>query len=78
MTKKAAGDIFPRLTIGGWGFDVEMLALAKKFGYKIKEVPVDWKNDPHSHIGLKAYFQVLVETVKIRWNLWTNKYKNVQ
>ncbi len=77
VTAKAAGDIFPRVTIPRWGFDIEMLALARKFGYKIKEVPVDWKNDPNtgSHPGLSAYFEVLMETVQVRWNLITGVYK---
>ncbi|OGN22524.1 MAG: hypothetical protein A2918_02055 [Candidatus Yanofskybacteria bacterium RIFCSPLOWO2_01_FULL_42_49] len=74
FTAEAAEKIFPKLTIERWGFDVEVLALARKFGYKIKEVPVDWKNAAESHVGLKAYFQVLMETVKIRWNLMTGKY----
>ncbi|HXK41105.1 MAG TPA: dolichyl-phosphate beta-glucosyltransferase [Candidatus Paceibacterota bacterium] len=71
---EAAEKIFPKLTIDRWGFDVEALALARKFGFKIKEVPINWKNAPESHVGLKAYFQVLMETVKIRLNLITNKY----
>ncbi len=77
VTAKAAQNIFPKLTIDRWGFDVEILALARKFGYKIKEVPITWKNDPNtaSHPRLSAYFQVLMETVKIRWNLITGKYK---
>lgn len=74
VTSKAAQDIFPRITIMHWGFDVEMLALARKFGHKIKEVPVDWHNDPNSRVGLKAYFEVLLETVKVRWNLITGAY----
>lgn len=74
FTAEAAEKIFPKLTIERWGFDIEALALARKFGFKIKEVPVDWKNAPESRVGLKAYFQVLIETVKIRLNLWTGKY----
>ena len=74
FTADAVNKIFPKLTITRWGFDVEVLALARKFGYKIKELPVDWKNDPNSKVGLKAYFQVLLETVKIRWNLMTGVY----
>lgn len=76
ITAKAAENIFPKMTIDGWGFDIEILALARKFGYKIKEIPVNWKNDPNSHVNLKAYFQVLTETVKIRWNLITGKYND--
>lgn len=75
FTAEAAEKIFPKLAVERWGFDIEVLALARKFGYKIKEAPIDWKNAPESHVGLKAYFQVLLETVKIRWNLWTGKYE---
>lgn len=74
FTADAVESIFPKLTVEGWGFDVEALALARKFGHKIKEVPVDWKNDPNSRVKLKSYFQVLLETVKIRWNLIIGKY----
>ena len=74
FTVEAAEKIFSKMTIERWGFDVEALALARKFGFKIKEVPVNWKNAPESHVGLKAYFQVLMETVKIRRNLIIKKY----
>lgn len=75
FSKKAANDIFSHITIYGWGWDVEALALARKYHYKIKEVPVDWKNDiGNSKVGPDAYFRVLAETVKIRWNLMTGKY----
>lgn len=76
VTAEVANKIYPKTTIDRWGFDIEMLALARKFGYKIKEVPVTWKNDPDtaSHPRLLAYFQVLMETVKIRWNLMTGRY----
>lgn len=75
FTAQAADDIFSKVTIYGWGFDVEVLALARKMGYKIKEVPINWKNDiANSKVTLKAYFQVLMETMKVRWNLITGKY----
>ncbi|MEX2090883.1 MAG: dolichyl-phosphate beta-glucosyltransferase [Candidatus Paceibacterota bacterium] len=75
ITAKIAEDIFSKMTVDRFGFDIEMLALARKFGYKIKEVPVNWKNDVSgSKVNLKSYFQVLLETVKIRWNLLTGKY----
>lgn len=75
FTARAVEKIFPLLTIKRFGFDVEILALARKFGYKIKEMPVDWKNDPNSHVGLKVYLEVLRETAQVRWNLWTGQYK---
>ena len=75
FTAEATEKIFPKLTIFGWGFDVEVLALAKKFKYKIKEVPVTWDNDPDSKVNIWAYPQVLMQTVKVRWNLITGVYK---
>ncbi len=77
LTAEAANKIFSKMTVDRWGFDIELLALARKFGFKIKEVPIRWHNDPNtaSHPRLSAYFQVLSETVKIRWNLMTGKYK---
>ncbi|MDP2647837.1 MAG: glycosyltransferase family 2 protein [Candidatus Yanofskybacteria bacterium] len=74
FTERAAKDIFPRLTIFGWGFDVEVLALARRFKYKIKEVPVTWDNDPDSKVNFWAYPQVLGQTLKVFWNMHTGKY----
>lgn len=75
FTEEAAEKIFPLIKISRWGFDVEVLALAKKFGYKIKEIPVVWVNSPFSHVKTSAYIQVLLEVVKIKWWIITNKYK---
>ncbi len=76
VTAKAAQDIFSCSRVTRWGFDIEMLALARKFGYRIKEVPVNWHNDPNtaSHPGFDSYFGVLRDTLKIRWWLLTGRY----
>jgi len=71
----AAQNIFSRAKIDRWGFDIEVLALAKKIGYKIKEVPVVWNNSGKSSVHLSSYFETLKDLFKIRWYLWTNKYK---
>src|SRR3989338_6115903 len=75
FTAKAAQNVFSRTKIDRFGFDIEVLALAKKIGYKIKEVPVVWDNPGDSKVSLKSYFEVLKDLFKIRWQLWTNKYK---
>ena len=72
---KSAHDIFSRTKIDRFGFDIEVLALAKKMGYKIKEMPVIWNNPGGSQVHLMDYFVTLKELFKIRWYLWTNKYK---
>jgi glycosyltransferase involved in cell wall biosynthesis len=75
FTAEAAERIFALSRIHGWGFDVEILALAKKLGYRIKEVPVHWVNDTRSKVRASAYLTTLLDTLKIRWWLWTDKYK---
>ncbi len=74
FTAEAAEKIFQMSKIPGWGFDVEILALAKHRGYRTKEIPVHWVNDIHSHVAASAYLKVLLETVTIRWWLWMGEY----
>ncbi len=71
---KAAEDIFSRLVITGFAFDIEVLAIARKRGYKIGIIPVKWKHDPDSKVTLKAYINVFLDVFKIRWNLILNRY----
>jgi len=74
FTEEAALKIFPLQRINGWGFDVEILALAKLLGFRIKEIPITWVNDPHSKVNAMAYFQVLFDTMRIRYWLWRKSY----
>lgn len=75
FTAKAAQDIFSRQRIPGWAFDIEVLALARKLGYRIAIIPIRWKFDADSKVTLKAYLQVFLDVFRIRWNLITRKYK---
>lgn len=72
---KVAEDLFPRQTIERWGFDFEILVIAKRLGYRIKELPVTWINPSGSNVSLKSYLRTLVELLKVKWNLITGKYK---
>lgn len=74
FSEEAAKRIFSLSKINGWGFDVEILALARALGYKIKEMPVFWGRDLRSHVKLTSYFQVLADIIKIKWRLWRKKY----
>jgi len=42
FNRKSAETLFPLQTIHGWTFDVEILAIAQKMGFKIVEVPIPW------------------------------------
>jgi dolichyl-phosphate beta-glucosyltransferase len=66
--------IFPVCKIDGWGFDVETLALARHLNCRIGIVPARWSNRPGTHLRPSNYFDVLYETVKVRWSLMTGVY----
>ena len=52
LTRRAAQDIVPLVQDQGWFFDTELLILADKNGYSIKEVPVKWTDDPDSRVRI--------------------------
>jgi dolichyl-phosphate beta-glucosyltransferase len=74
LSARAVADIFPRLTLDRWGFDVEILAVARHLGYQIKELPITWRNDPESKVRLSSYFDVLAEVWTVRRNLRSGVY----
>lgn len=63
FTRRAADVIFPRQQIERWGFDPEILYLARKFHLKTVEVPVGWAHDDRSKIN------PVVDGVKMFWEL---------
>jgi dolichyl-phosphate beta-glucosyltransferase len=71
---KTAQDIFSRAKIDRWGLDIEALALARKLGYRIGVIPVNWVNDPDSRVSWKGYLNTFRELFKIKWNFITHKY----
>ena len=74
FTKQSARDIFSKCEINDFAFDVEVLVLAKKMKYKIKEIPIIWINSVESTVGFKSMIKMLFEILKIRYNLITHKY----
>jgi len=75
FSEEAAEKIFSLAKIDRWGFDMEILALAKKLGYKIKEIPVIWKNDLRSAVKFGDYFSTFKDLLKITCWLKRNKYQ---
>lgn len=75
FSRKAVDTIFPRQRIERWGFDVELLFLARKFRLNIVEVPVEWAHDDRSKINpLVDGIKMFGEMISIRWNAITGKY----
>jgi len=74
FTAEATERVFSLSKLSGWSFDVEILAIAKKLNYRIKEVPVYWRHDGNSKVKASAYIQVLLDVVKIWWWFLINAY----
>lgn len=69
FTKKAAEDVLPKCRIDRFAFDPEILVVAKKAGYKIKEIPVFWKNDSDSKVKFSSIIKMAIDLFRIRINL---------
>ena len=70
-----AQEIFARQTIYGWGFDMEILAIAKLFNLSIAEVGVSWINSTQSRFRpIKDAYKTFLELIKIKMNLWMGRY----
>ena len=70
FTEKSASIIFPKQTIFGWAFDIEILMLARKNNLKIKEIPVTWRDRRDSDVKVSGMMQTFIEMIQIRFNLW--------
>lgn len=67
--RKAALDILNKQTIDGWAFDVELLYIAQRRGYRIVEVPINWYYRSNSRINpIGDAFDMFREVVGIRMN----------
>ncbi len=73
--KEAAENVLPLGRIDRFAFDPEILLIAKKLGYKIKEVPVYWKNDPQSKVKASSVIKMALDLIKLRINLLKNVYQ---
>jgi glycosyltransferase involved in cell wall biosynthesis len=75
FSRHAAQTIFPLQRIERWGFDPELLYLARKFGLVVAEVPVAWAHSTGTRISpLRDGSRMFFEMLKIRWNALTGKY----
>lgn len=67
FTAEAADIIFPKAQINGFGFDVEILYLARRAGLKIDEVPVEWYNDERSTVNpVKDSLRMLLDIIRVK------------
>jgi glycosyltransferase involved in cell wall biosynthesis len=76
FTRQAAHTIFARQHVERWGFDPEILFVAKKFKLKTVEVPVEWAHDHRSKINpLRDGMRMGSEVLQVRWNEIQGRYE---
>jgi dolichyl-phosphate beta-glucosyltransferase len=75
FTRTAAQTVFQLQTITGWGFDPEILFIARKRHLKVVEVSVTWGHDERSRISyLRDGMRMMREIAAIRWNALLGRY----
>lgn len=68
FTRDAAADIFYRQKMDRFAFDVEILYLAHKLGYKTAEVPIIWTDSPRSKVNpLTDSVSMFLDVMRVRW-----------
>lgn len=65
---RSALPLFTMQTITGWGFDFELLFVARRWGLAVGEVGVPWTNDPRSAVTALGYLRTVGEVLRVRWN----------
>ena len=75
FTRAAAQTVFQLQTIERWGFDPEILFIARKRGYRVVEVPVSWAHDERTRISyLRDGTRMLQDIAIVRWNALRGHY----
>jgi len=70
----AAEALFPRLTIDGFAFDVELLVLATRAGFEIHETGIIWRGRPGSRVAVGRGAAAFVDVLRIWWKAVTGRY----
>jgi hypothetical protein len=71
--------IFEQQTIERFGFDPELLYLARHHGLSIKEVPVRWAHSPATKVSMmRDSVQMFMDVFIIRWNGMRGRYHRVR
>lgn len=75
FSAQAAEDLFTVQTVMGWSFDIEVLFVARKRGYKMAELGIPWYYSTQSHVNpVKDALKMMADIVKIRLNAWRGVY----
>lgn len=71
VSKKAVAELVPQIEDQSWFFDTELLVLAEKQGYPVKDIPVTWIEDDDSRVKImKTAWEDIKGVFRLRWKLW--------
>jgi dolichyl-phosphate beta-glucosyltransferase len=72
---ETAKDLFRRQTLSGWSFDIEILFIARRHGYRIREVPIDWYYRTDSKVNaIRDALHMVGDIFRIHANAWRGLY----
>jgi glycosyltransferase involved in cell wall biosynthesis len=75
FSAEAARAIFSRQRIDGFGFDVEVLYVARRLGFGIRVVPLEWEHKQNSRVApVRDTLRMLSDVARVRWNGWRGLY----
>jgi dolichyl-phosphate beta-glucosyltransferase len=73
--RSTARELFGRQRLDGFGFDAEVLWLARRLGYRVTEVPIVWRDDNRSNVRLaRDSGRMLLDLGRVPLSGWTGRY----
>ncbi len=71
VCRQVVSEVIPDVKDQSWFFDTELMVLAEKRGYRIKDVPVHWVEDDDSRVRIvRTAWDDITGVVRVRWTLW--------
>lgn len=68
LDRRRTAPLFRKMVVDRFAFDVELLFLCRRYGLGAVEVPVIWRNSPHSTVSvIRDPMNMLVDIVRVRW-----------
>jgi len=78
FSAEAAEALFPHARIQGFAFDVEMLFLARRAGFDVREVGITWYCRVESRVTARRGAAAFVDILLVRWNAWRGRYSGLR
>jgi dolichyl-phosphate beta-glucosyltransferase len=74
FSAEAAEALFPRLTVSGFAFDVELLVMARRAGFDVRETGIVWHGRADSRVAVSRGAAAFGDVLRVRWNALTGRY----